>query len=108
MPQFPPDACRRGGQNAAPVNREMAREFYTPLIPIVLDLHCQGLSLRAIARELEQRGIKTRQEWKHWSATQIRRILARARKQLIAEISAYAAVARQTPPPQSSDCPDRY
>jgi len=58
----------------------MAREFYAPIIPIVLELHRQGLSLRAIARELGQRGIKTRQEWRHWSATQVRRVLARARK----------------------------
>jgi hypothetical protein len=44
----------------------------------VAELRREGLSLRAIARELERRGIKTRQEWPHWSATQVRRILARA------------------------------
>jgi len=105
MPSFPPDACHLGGRNAAPVNREMAREFYAPIIPIVLELRQQRLSLRAIARELVRRGIAARQRSECWGVTTIRRILERARKQLIAEISAYSAVAGQTPPPHSSACP---
>jgi hypothetical protein len=35
-------------------------------------------SLRAIARALDERGIKTRHGWPHWSAQQVRRVLARA------------------------------
>jgi hypothetical protein len=36
-----------------------------------VELRRQGLSLRAIARALGERGIKTRQEWDHWSAQQV-------------------------------------
>ena len=79
MPRFPAGVHLQGGRNAAPVHREAAREFYAPLVPVVAELRRQGLSLRAIARELERRGLKTRQEWPHWSATQVRRILARGR-----------------------------
>ena len=77
MPAFPPDAHVKGGRNAAPVLAEMAREFYAPIIPIVMELHGQGLSLRAIAAELERRKVKTRYEWPRWSAAQVRRVLAR-------------------------------
>jgi hypothetical protein len=89
MPAFPPGAHQKGGQASAPVNRELAREFYEPIIPIVLELRRQGLSLRQIARELDRRGIRTRQVGKYesfgsdmeiirWSAQQVRRVLARA------------------------------
>ena len=77
MPSFPVGANLKGGRNAAPVNAQLAREFYEPIIPVVMELHSQGLSLRAIARELEQRGIKPRQEFPQWSAAQVRRILCR-------------------------------
>jgi hypothetical protein len=77
MPRFSPGVHLLGGRNAALVNAQLARAFYAPILPLVAELHCQGLSLRAIARELDRRGIKTRQEWDHWSATQIRRVLAR-------------------------------
>jgi hypothetical protein len=74
---FPEGVCHKGGAASAPVHRESAREFYAPLLPVVAELRRQGLSLRAIAAELGRRGIKTRQEWPHWSATQVRRVLAR-------------------------------
>lgn len=78
MPCFPPGVHLKGGEVSAVVNAERAREFYRPLLPIVAELRRQGLSLRAIAAELDRRGIKTRQEWDHWSATQVRRVLIRA------------------------------
>jgi hypothetical protein len=56
---------------------QLAIEFYAPIIPVVAELHRQGLSLRAIARELQDRGIQTR-IWNKWSATQVRRVLQRA------------------------------
>lgn len=88
MPAFPPGVHLKGGRNAAPVLAEMAREFYAPIIPIVMELHSQGLSLRAIGRELDQRGIRTRigcwytsiggePQIIRWSAAQVRRVLAR-------------------------------
>jgi hypothetical protein len=78
MPGFPPGVHHKGGAAAAPVNAALALEFYAPLLPLVAELRRGGLSLRAIARELERRGLKTRQEWTRWSATQVRRVLDRA------------------------------
>jgi hypothetical protein len=52
MPHFPPGVHLKGGQTSAVVNAELAREFYAPIIPLVTELRRQGLSLRAIAREL--------------------------------------------------------
>jgi hypothetical protein len=79
MPGFPPGVHLLGGQASIESNRRLAQEFYAPIIPIVVDLHGQGLSLRAIARELDRMGIMTRHAW-DWSATQVRRVLARARE----------------------------
>jgi hypothetical protein len=79
MPQFPPGVHRKGGEVSAPVSRELAREFYAPILPIVADLHRQGLSLRAIARELDRRQIRPRNSWA-WSATQVKRVLGRVRE----------------------------
>jgi hypothetical protein len=80
MPAFPPGVHLKGGRAAAPVHAASAREFYAPLIPIVLDLHQQGLSLREIATELEERGIKPRLNYLTgtWAAAQVRRVLMRA------------------------------
>jgi hypothetical protein len=81
MPSFPPGVHLKGGRNAAPVLARLAREFYEPIIPVVAELRNQGLSLRAIARELEKRGIKARFYEDSWSATQVRRVLLRAAEQ---------------------------
>jgi hypothetical protein len=79
MPAFPPGASAKGGQAAIQTNVESARAFYAPILPVVAELHRQGLSLRQIARELDRRGVKTRFEYpgQRWSATQVRRVLAR-------------------------------
>jgi hypothetical protein len=85
MHAFPPGAHEKGGRNAAPVLAALAREFYAPLLPIVLALYRQGLSLRAIARELGRRGIKTRWEYpgERWNVVQVRRVLDRAIAELL-------------------------
>jgi hypothetical protein len=78
MPGFPAGVHLKGGQNAAPVLAELAREFYAPSIPVVLTLHGHGLSLGAIARELESRRIKPNHGCQaEWSAVQVRQVLAR-------------------------------
>ncbi len=85
MPNFPPQ--HTSGPAAA------ADEFYAPIIPVVVELHKQGLSLRKIAAELDRREIRTRQICTHtligtkvvsttymrWNAAQIARVLDRAR-----------------------------
>ena len=53
MPGFPPGVHRIGGRNAAPAHRRTA-EFYAPILPIVAELHRQGLSLASPA-ELDRR-----------------------------------------------------
>jgi hypothetical protein len=77
MPHFPTDAARRGAQAAALTHIQSAREFYAPIIPFVVKLRQEGLSLRAIARDLQARGIPSR-VWNQWSASQVRRVLQRA------------------------------
>lgn len=78
MRGFPPGVHLIGGQVSAAVNAQLAREFYADILPIVVELRRQGMSLRAIAAELDGRGIKTRQGWDRWSANQVRRVLLRA------------------------------
>src|SRR5260221_1255953 len=63
MPAFPRGVNLKGGRNAAPVLAEMAREFYAPIIPVVVELRQRSLSLRQIARALEQRGTRPRMGW---------------------------------------------
>src|SRR6478752_1631426 len=63
-----PSGVHLGGANAAITLAELAREFYAPIIPAVMELRRQGLSLRAIGRELERRGIKPRFGFPRWSA----------------------------------------
>jgi hypothetical protein len=111
MPTFPPGAHLKGGRNAAPVNRELAREFYEPIIPVVVELRRRGLSLRQIAAELDRRGIRTRQVGKYespggemtalrWSATQVKRVLSRA-----GAVPAAAASVTPAPTPGSAEPP---
>src|SRR5436190_1386780 len=99
MPGFPASASAKGGAASAVVHVRAAREFYAPIIPIVVELRRKGLSLREIASELDRRGIRTRQvsksrflgddrkggsRWSEqevirWRATHVKRILIRAR-----------------------------
>ncbi|HEX4014551.1 MAG TPA: recombinase family protein [Candidatus Cybelea sp.] len=55
----------------------MAHEAYADVVPIVSDLRAQGKSLRAIAAELDARGVATR-KGKTWSSVQVMRLLAAA------------------------------
>lgn len=79
MPAFPPGVHRIGGANAAPVNRELAREFYQDILPRVVELRAAGLSLRAIAAELDRQGVRPRCDYpgQKWSAEQVRLLLKR-------------------------------
>ena len=102
MPSFPPDAHRKGGQASAEVHRRAAHEFYAPIIPVALELRASGLSLRAIARELGRRGIRTRYEYQNWTATQVRRVLARAVAGLFSGVHATDRI-----PDQAGAIPDQ-
>jgi hypothetical protein len=108
MPHFPPGVHLIGGRNAAVTNAELAGQFYAPIIPIVVALHNEGQSLRSIARELDRRGIRLRlgYDGSRWSATQVRRLLARA----AGEVSAPALFegnrkTRETPQPEAQHNP---
>jgi hypothetical protein len=61
----------------------MAKEFYATIIPIVMELHNQGLSLREIGRELEKRGIKPQINYGigKWGPAQVRRALIRGQEE---------------------------
>src|SRR5947209_16756432 len=85
MPSFPAGAHLAGGRNAAASNRTAAAEFYAPLVPLVVELRRQGLSLRRIAGELGHRGIPTRHGFGRWHARQVARILGRAAAEVAEE-----------------------
>jgi hypothetical protein len=97
MPTFPAGAHVKGGQNAAPVHAAAADAFYRDVLPLMISLRSQGLSLRAIADELTQRGIKARK--KQWSAAQVLRVLRRAQTPPI------ASQVEQEPPPAPPAAP---
>jgi hypothetical protein len=75
---FPAGASEKGARASARTHRHNAAAFYADLLPVVMQLRGRGLSLRAIAAELARRGLRTRHGWPHWSATTVRRMLARA------------------------------
>jgi DNA invertase Pin-like site-specific DNA recombinase len=57
-------------------NRKKATAFATKLGPMLCDLHARGLSLRAIASELNGKGVLS-PAGKGWTATTVQRCLAR-------------------------------
>jgi len=74
---------RLGNPNAAPARalaavklRANAARFAAAVLPIIDSLKAQGLGLRAIARELDRRGIRTARGGT-WAATTVRAILLR-------------------------------
>jgi hypothetical protein len=77
MASFPSGVHLVGGIMAGIGHAASARAFNGPLVRVVAELHGQGLSLRAIAAELDRRGFKTRQGRRGFSPTQVRRLLAR-------------------------------
>jgi hypothetical protein len=77
MPGFTPEARLKGGQVTGRQTSRLTREADAALLPIVLLLRQQKLSLRAIAAELDRRGIRPRQG-RRWQARQVSRLLARA------------------------------
>jgi DNA invertase Pin-like site-specific DNA recombinase len=69
---------RHGAEHLAPAYRAEALERAQVLAPVVAEIRAAGASsLRAIAAELNARGIVTAQG-KAWSAMQVKRVLARA------------------------------
>jgi hypothetical protein len=70
--RFPPGARLKGGQASIESNRR--------LLPLLRELAGRGLSLRQIAAQLDRRGVKTRYGPGGWSASSVRRALARAAK----------------------------
>jgi DNA invertase Pin-like site-specific DNA recombinase len=59
---------------AARANVRAADEFAAKVYPIIEGMIAGGLSLRAMARELNERGIKTR-TGKHWAASTVRNVI---------------------------------
>jgi hypothetical protein len=64
---------------SAAARRRQARDDYAHLIPTMLELRAAGRSLAQVAADLNDQGHETRRE-KHWSKTQVRRMLDRAQR----------------------------
>ena len=71
-----PDAAQRGRAKGAERKRTLADEAYADLAEMLKTSRAAGLSLRAIATELNAQGETTR-TGRPWSATQIKRVLDR-------------------------------
>jgi DNA invertase Pin-like site-specific DNA recombinase len=66
-----------GAAASSKVRSKVATEFYADLVPLVHELRAGGLSLQAIAHELDSRGHVTR-TGKAWNTVQVHRVLQRA------------------------------
>jgi hypothetical protein len=71
------EAGLKGTRIAAEVSRHHANAFAELHGPLVRQLRHQGLSIKAIARELQARGIKPRIGGPFWSTASVRNLLAR-------------------------------
>jgi DNA invertase Pin-like site-specific DNA recombinase len=71
------DAQRLGTVAAAEARRRRAAEAYDDLVPTMLQLRQDGLSLQAIADRLEELGHRTRGD-RPWYRGQVKRLLDRA------------------------------
>jgi DNA invertase Pin-like site-specific DNA recombinase len=71
------EARLKGTQRAAEAKSRAANEAYADLLPILTDFRARGLTLQAIAAELNVRGHTTRRG-KPWNPVQVARVLERA------------------------------
>jgi len=71
-----PEAAAKGRQRSAESRAKAASEAYGDLLPILTDLRIRGMSLQAIANELNTQGHVTRRG-KPWNAVQVSRVLER-------------------------------
>ena len=77
VPALTHTARSKGAKLGAESNHRRAVEAYADLVPFVVRLRSQGLSLRAIAARLNDEGHTTRTD-KAWTAQQVRLVLNRA------------------------------
>jgi hypothetical protein len=78
MPGFAPEVARRGCIAAAQENRRLRQEHDASLLPVIVELRAQGMSLQEIGTQLTLRGFVTRQGLHYWDRRQVLRILRRA------------------------------
>jgi DNA invertase Pin-like site-specific DNA recombinase len=72
-----PEAVARGRQRSAEARAKAAAEAYADLAPLMAELRGKGLTLQAIADQLNGQGHTTR-HGKPWNAVQVSRVLERA------------------------------
>jgi len=70
-----PAARERGTRAASEARQRQAREAYVFISPSILELRSRGLSLTAIAAQLNEDGQPTRRG-RRWSAMQVKRVLS--------------------------------
>ena len=66
-----------GNAASAAVRGDRADAFARDVAPIVAELQASGLSLRAVATELERQGVRTPRGGTAWTAAAVQRVLAR-------------------------------
>jgi DNA invertase Pin-like site-specific DNA recombinase len=71
------EARQRGNQRSAEANRQAALEAMADLVPMMMQMRDEGLSLQAVADKLNADGHTTRRG-KKWAAVQVARVLERS------------------------------
>ncbi len=71
------EAQQKGAQRASMARIKAANEAYADLWPSMIELRAKGMTLQAIADELNQQGHTTRRG-RAWNAVQVSRVLERA------------------------------
>jgi DNA invertase Pin-like site-specific DNA recombinase len=74
-PKLTPEAIEKGVRQSLKVRSAKRREAMADLVPTLCSMRANGMSLRAIARELNELG-QTTSRGKGWDATAVLRVLA--------------------------------
>jgi hypothetical protein len=68
------EACRKGAKRAGEAVAQAASEAHADLHPLMVDMRTKGMTLQAIADDLNVQGQTTRRG-KPWNAVQVARVL---------------------------------
>lgn len=73
------DKKRKNGDPIGCIPMEATPEEF-PTAKLIWQLHCQGMSVREVTRELQKREIKTRRGRRSWAFSTVAQVIARMRK----------------------------
>jgi hypothetical protein len=78
MKRFTPETARQASKRSRATRLRQAREYWTAILPVILEPRACGLTQRQIARELDLRGIRTRMGRGSWYQADVGRAMRQA------------------------------